>query len=284
MSTVQEDMQKAREALSGLGPRLGDRQKARGAIAEILQSLELAMPAPEPARARPPSIQEGRPGREGAKASRLALEHVERALSLMDSTELLVRVSKITRALTVPHGELALFVGLLRHCGILPKEQEYSLEEGGTLQKCAFIARAFGLDMGYEWYLNEYGTYSPFLDADHVELVDGGLQVDFGVFVGLDEVPGYGELMERIKDDAPVQETQFDAGGFISLVSGKGLKWLSVASTIVHERGSCPDDELPARVARISADCDEKTARRVMEDIASGRPPAWGVPAGGGEE
>lgn len=279
MSTVQEDLQKAREALSKLDQRLKDSHKTNETMCELRKSLERAMHVSASTGARLPVLQDERLGREDEAATRSALEHVEGVVSLVNSAELLVRVSRITHAFTVPHRELALFVGLLRYCGVLPKKQEYSLDEQEILQKCAFIARAFGLDMGYEWHLNEYGTFSPFLAADHVELVDCGAQVDFGAFVGLNEVPGYRELMEGIEDGAPVPETRFEAGRFILLVSGKSVEWLSLASTMVHERGSCPDGELLERVSRINADYDKGLARKVMEDLESSRPPAWDAPA-----
>ena len=204
------------------------------------------------------------------------LARADNVVSLVDSVGLATRLSGAMRAIMVPHARLALFVGFLRHCGVLPKEQEYTLAEQETLQKCAFIARDFGLDLGYEWHLHEYGTFSSFLAADHVELVEGDMRIDFGELVALESVPGYLELAGS-QDAMPVLAAAFEADRFVPLVRGRGRAWLSVASTTVHERGSCPDAALPARVARINADCDEKTARRVMEDIASSRPPAWGM-------
>lgn len=227
----------------------------------------------------------GSPGMgDDAAASRSAVDRADRVVSFVDAACLVMRLSRTLHALTVPHGQLALFVGFLRYCNVLPHAQEYSLEEQEIVQKCAFIAqRAFGLDLNYEWYLNEYGTYSPSLAADHVGLVDGRMQVDFGAFVGLDEAPGYRRLMEEIPARVIVPETRFEAGRLATLVSGKSIRWLSLASTIVHEKGSCPDGELLDLASRINADYDKRLGRRVMADLESSRPPAWEAPPAGGQ-
>jgi len=80
-----------------------------------------------------------------------------------------------------------------------------------------------------------------------------------------------------------VPEARFEAGRFASLVSGKPVRWLSLASTIVHEKGSCPDGGLLDHASRINADYDKRLGRRVMADLESSRPPAWAAPPAGGQ-
>jgi len=296
MSELLEGAHGAGRTQHGIDPVMDGSQGAYGALRMLYMRLKdpqarEAPPGPPgslpvdiraaAAGARPRALAGGHGVGEPAQS---ALDRAEGTASLVNGTELLTRGLRIMRTFTVPHRQLALFMGLLRHCEVLPRGQGYSLEEQETLQKCAFIARAFGLEMGYEWYLNEYGTYSPFLAADHLELVEGNMQVDFGALVGLDEVPGYREILEKVREDGIFPAERFEAGRFISLVMGKdkGMEWLSVASTIVHERGSCPDDELLGRVSRINADYNEGLGRRVMADLERSRPPAWaGLPPGG---
>ena len=286
MSTVLEISKGRRKKLPKIGLALEGSQGTHTAWRLFHMSLE-RMACVQVAPGTPmPAPADGGLETEKEAAVSLAFARSGRVVSFVDATALVMRLSRTLHALTIPHRDLALFMGLLRYCGVLPKEQEYSLYEQEIVQKCAFIAqRAFGLDLEYEWHLNEYGTYSSFLASDHLELVEGGFQVDFGAFVGLDEVPGYQKLMESMPESIAVPREQFAAGRFISLVSGKdkGIEWLSVASAIVHEKGSCPDDELLDRVSRINADYGKKLGRRVMDDIVSSRPPAWGEPPRGGQ-
>jgi len=281
VSATLTDPQKARKALRRIRPVLENPQKAHEALSALRQKSESTVRSAVAGHARLPVLTDSRLGRTEGAAARRAIARADGTASLVNGIGLLVRLSRLLHTLTIPHTNLALFVGFLRYCDVLPKEQEHSLREVETLHKCAFIARAFGLDLGYEWHLHEYGAFSSFLAADHAELVDGKMQVDFGEIVELQAVPGYLELVEEMQDDAPRLTVDFEADRFISLVRGRDRAWLSVASSIIHERGSCPDDMLPAYVARINADCDEKMARRVMVDIESSRPPAWEAPATG---
>lgn len=275
MSTVPASPQRAREALSKIRPVLESPQSAHRELHVLRQESEPAAHTAEAARARLRVPAGAHTGKSEEAAKRLAVERADGTISLVNGIGLLMRLSRTMHTLTIPHLQLAFFAGFLRYCGVLPKEQAYTLEEQEILHKCAFIARAFGLDLGYEWHLHEYGTSSSFLAADHVELVDGKMQVDFGEIVALEAVPGYLELAEDMRDGMPLLSAPFEADRFISLVLGRDRAWLSVASAIVHEKGSCPDESLPARVACINSDCDEKTARRVMGEIESSRPPAW---------
>lgn len=279
MSAILESPQKALEALSRARPVLESPQKALEALLGPLREPGPVVRDEAAAHARLTAT-DVRIGRgEGAAALR-AIDRADRTVSLVNGIGLLTRLSRTMHTLAIPHTELALFMGLLRYCGVLPKEQEYTLVEQEVLHKCAFIARAFGLDLGYEWHLHEYGTFSSFLAADHVELIEGRMQVDIGAIVDLAAAPGFPKLAEDAQDGAPLLSADFEIGRFISLVSGRDIEWLSVASTIVYEKGSCPDELLPAYVSRINADCDERMARRVMGEIRSSRPPAWGAMRG----
>ncbi|MDD9808374.1 MAG: hypothetical protein OXU25_00885 [Thaumarchaeota archaeon] len=164
-------------------------------------------------------------------------------------------IFRLARAITppsMPRVRLAPFVEFLRANGILPKAQEYSFEQQDILQKCAFIAQeGFGLNLGYSYHLHEYGTFSSSLAVDYHGLVDAGVR------------PGEA-FMQR----------QFDEGGFVSLVAGKGTRWLSLASTMVHEMGSCEGDSLLDQVEGICADYDDGLAREALAALESTLP-AW---------
>ena len=162
------------------------------------------------------------------------------------------RLARMISSFSMPRVRLAIFAEFLRANGILPKAQEYSFEQQDILQKCAFIAQeGFGLNLGYSYHLHEYGTFSSSLAADYHGLVDAGVR------------PGEA-FMQR----------QFDEGGFVSLVAGKGTRWLSLASTMVHEMGSCEGDSLLDQVEDICADYDDGLAREALAALESTLP-AW---------
>lgn len=111
---------------------------------------------------------------------------------------------------------LETFVGFLQDHGILPASLAYSFEQQERLQKCAFIAQEmFRLNLGYEYHLHAYGTFSPSLAIDFSEIAREGRPTD-GTFI----------------------PTPFDAKKFISLVSNRTVEWLSAASAILHESRS----------------------------------------------
>jgi len=281
VGAVTTDPQRARGALRKIRPVLENPQRAHEALSALRQKSESAARSAAAGHARLPVLADGRLGRTESAAARRAIARAGGTASLVNGMGLLVRLSRLPHTLAIPHTGLALLVGLLRCCKVPPKEQGHSLGEAERPHKCAFVAGAFGLDMGYEWHLHECGAFSSFLAAGHVELVDGKMRVGFGEAVGLQAVPGYPEFVKGAQDGAPRPAVGFEAGRFVSLVRGKDRAWLSVASAIIRERGPRPGETLPAHAARISADCGERPARRVMADIAASRPPAWEAPAAG---
>ena len=98
---------------------------------------------------------------------------------------------------------LSSFVRLLRDEGIFEFDPEdfYSRLK---LQRYVFIARKFGLDLGYDFPLYMGGPYSPELADDYYSLPDEA-----------------GALPE------------FDKRGFLDLVRGKDTDWLEATATIL---------------------------------------------------
>lgn len=172
-----------------------------------------------------------------------------------------LRLSRLVSSFSAQQVTLAIFAEFLRAHGVLPRVPEYSLAQQDAVQKCAFIAqRAFGLNLDYRYHLHEYGTFSSLLAADYYDLVKSGARS--------------GEAFGPLRPDAK---------RFLSLVSGKDAKWLRLASTMVHEMGSCPDASLLGRVAGISADYDERLARDVLESLRSALQNACGQSEGAAE-
>lgn len=146
---------------------------------------------------------------------------------------------------------LADFVGFLQRNGMLPIALRYTHEQQERLQKCAFIAQvAFGLGLGYNYHLHAYGTFSTILAIDFSEIARGEAPA------GAARVP-----------------PSFDAKGFVSLVSGRAIDWLSVASAVIHEthyphvRGSHR-----SRMARVTAPYGRLLVWRVTAALAKSMP------------
>jgi len=172
-------------------------------------------------------------------------------LSLHSEMSEAFRLARLVSSLSTRRVRLAAFVGFLRANGVLPKFQEYA-EQEDTLQKCAFIAQeGFGLGLGYEYHLTEYGTFSSFLAADYHGLVEA-----------------------RAHSGGLFMQPQFAKKALVSLVSGKGERWLALASTMVHELGLCEEGHMLGHAEGICAYYEKRLARRVMADLKSALPPA----------
>lgn len=148
---------------------------------------------------------------------------------------------------------LEAFAGLLQAHGVLSGRLSYAAHEG-TLQKCAFIAQeGFGLNLGYEYHLHAYGTFSSLIAADFARLARGVARAGASPMP-----PGF-----REKE-------------FLSLVSGKGLDWLCVASIVVHERGLCGPGALRRHVERMSASHNRGLVKGAIREIDAALGPARG--------
>lgn len=108
---------------------------------------------------------------------------------------------------------LGAFVRLLQGHNVLPARLECRFGQYERLQECAFVAQeGFGLDLGYTYCLHAYGTFSTSLAIDFSGIARKGMPA------GGTPVPA-----------------SFDAERLISLVSGRSIEWLAVASAVVHE-------------------------------------------------
>ena len=111
------------------------------------------------------------------------------------------------------------------------------------LQKYVFIARFFGLDLGYGFGLYLRGPYSPDLSRDYYELAEEE--------VAPASLPG-----------------TFRREDFLKLVKGKEEWWLEIAATILllWEEGWRKRDEVIEAVARIKS-IESKEEREYIADV-----------------
>jgi len=98
---------------------------------------------------------------------------------------------------------LSSFVKFLSEAGF-----RFDLEDFDSrlkLQKYVFLARKFGLDLGYKFSMYIRGPYSPDLAQDYYNLPERGADIP----------------------------DSFDRKGFLELVKGKDGAWLEAAATIL---------------------------------------------------
>jgi len=102
---------------------------------------------------------------------------------------------------------LIAFIKALRDNGIL----DFNIDNFNhrlKLQKYVFIARKFGLDLGYKYNLYLRGPYSPLLAEDYYAIKEG---------------------------EVTPKSIELD-GRFVELIKNKSARWLELASTIIMIR------------------------------------------------
>ncbi len=140
---------------------------------------------------------------------------------------------------------LTSFIEFLRVKGV----HDFNLKDFNSrlkLQKYVFIAKFFGLDMGYKFNRYVYGAYSPTLANDYYKLYEVG--VGSGKHVSLNP--------------------EFDSEGFVKLVKGRNKEWLEVASTIllVSEKTS-KRDRIVEIVREIKSKFKEGYVKKVLSEL-----------------
>lgn len=141
--------------------------------------------------------------------------------------------------------KLEAFVGFLQDHGILPHALRFSFDQQARLQKCAFIAQVgFGLDLGYDYHVHEYGAFSSFVGADFVQIVRRGAATR----------------------GAPMP-APFQAKRFVEAVAGREIGWLCVATVAIHEMRSCGKAALQSRVEATAVHYGRRLIRRVLDDM-----------------
>lgn len=144
-------------------------------------------------------------------------------------------------------GTLKKFVKYLQANGLVGKDESLrSVDAHRTIQKYAYLAKAVGMRLGYDFDFLESGAFSTEMSLDlyRLELAEGGAE-PFG-------------------GDARASEA------FLRLVRGRGKMWLRVATFAVETMDTIRDvDEFVAYVERESSSYDKRTARSAFESVRS---------------
>ncbi len=116
------------------------------------------------------------------------------------------------------------FVTMLNNRGLITLNVAVNTEEGFEnrfkLQKYVFLAKYFGLDMGYNYSMYLYGPYSPDLAEDYYALANGYSHEGTGF---------------KLPND-------FDESRFMDLVKGRSYEWLEIAATLLALHRSVRQD------------------------------------------
>jgi uncharacterized protein YwgA len=132
---------------------------------------------------------------------------------------------------------LSSFVKLLRDEKVLDFDPE-DFDSRLRLQKYVFIARKFGLNLGYNFSMYIRGPYSPDLADDYYSLPS---------------------------ETEPLPE--FDKEGFLNLVKDKDSDWLEASATILM---ICEDYDLNwaiERTAELKPWISKEKIEKVVEDL-----------------
>ena len=137
---------------------------------------------------------------------------------------------------------LSSFVKLLKEEGVFEFDPE-DFDSRLRLQKYVFIARKFGLDLGYNFSLYMRGPYSPDLADDYYNL------------------PNAGTLPE-----------EFDRKRFLDLVRNRNTNWLETAATILSIYEDCKDlNWAIERTAELKSWISKREIESIVEDLRKAR-------------
>ena len=244
MSTTLELPHKVNRALSGMG-------MASKAAAKLFTLAALDAPAERPGGPARPDPDTAPGWAKTAQVSRAD----EEARLLVAMAKTFLSLAKAAR-LPAPLVDLEAFAAFLQAHGILSESLDYSADEG-ILQKCAFIAQeGFGLNLGYDYHIHAYGTFSSFIMADFAAIAK-----------------------RKARASGSPMPPQFREGEFLALVSKRDIDWLCVASMVVHERASYGPGELGRHVERMSASHNRGLVKGVIGEVDAALGPPRRAPA-----
>lgn len=144
------------------------------------------------------------------------------------------------------------FAMLLEESGLLyldaiPNEDEVGFENRLRFQKYVYIARSYGLDLGYNYSIYRYGPYSPDLASDYYALAESGERFPY--------------------EQYPLPET-FNSAGFLNLVTGKSANWLEIAATLLDQHTRFSNNlQLIDHVEAIKCDYSHDYIGSVLGDL-----------------
>ena len=147
---------------------------------------------------------------------------------------------------------LSAFIDLLEHGGLMRfdilGEDEQNFRNRFMIQKYVYLAKYFGLDMGYGFSMYLHGPYSRTLADDYYELAESE---------AMDKAAGF-----------PITRTSdlngLDQASFYNFVDGKDLEWLEAASTLLSLRPHFNERRL---LLERTANMKEHIPQNIIESI-----------------
>ena len=143
---------------------------------------------------------------------------------------------------------LASFVSFLEDSqlidfNVIQDEDDNGFVNRLRMQKYVYLAKYYGLDLGYSYTMYRYGPYSPDLTSAYYNLAESDYTIQ----------------------DLP---TTFKAPEFVNLVGDKDENWLEIATTLLHQAKKIPDREaLVKRVESIKCSYPIEYIRGVLTDL-----------------
>ena len=110
--------------------------------------------------------------------------------------------------------------GLIRFANCTDGDDMKGFGELVKIQKYAYLAKMFGLDLPYVHDIYAYGPYSNAIGDDCWDLADN--------------VAEY----ERAEDGL---DASFDAAGFLGVVGPRDQQWMEIATTLIKQSERYPD-------------------------------------------
>lgn len=143
---------------------------------------------------------------------------------------------------------LASFVSFLEDSqlidfSVIQDEDEVGFVNRLRMQKYVYLAKYYGLDLGYSYTMYRYGPYSPDLTAAYYNLAES----------------------DYIIQDFP---TTFKTQEFVNLVHDKDENWLEIATTLLEQHKKVSDqDALIQRVETIKCSYPINYIHGVLVDL-----------------
>ena len=120
------------------------------------------------------------------------------------------------------------------------------------IQKYVFLAKFYGLDLGYGHGMYKRGPYSPSLAVKYYELAENPRVYE-----------------KEAKSSLP---KSFDETNFINLVKSKDANWLEIASTLLEQKNRFHNEnDLIKHVECIKSDYSLDYIKKVFKDLKSAR-------------
>ena len=127
----------------------------------------------------------------------------------------------------------------------IPNDDGVGFTNRFRIQKFVYLAKYFGLDLGYGHSMYMYGPYSSKLASDYYEITK-----DFK------------------KDKTGELSTKFNSDGFVNLVKDKDDGWLEIATTLLDQKPRfIEDSKLVNHVESIKCNYTVEYIQNVLNNL-----------------